>query len=443
MDKVTILEQTKQQGVSFVNLQFTDLAGAVKAVTIPVTKLEEAIDNGIWFDGSSIEGFSRIAESDMYLIPDLKTFAILPWTREERSATTARLTCDVYLPDGTPFPGDPRGILKRQLKRADEFGFTFNTGPEMEFFLLTRSDGKLDVLPHDRAGYFDLTSDKAAEVRKEMTTALQDLHVDVEALHHEVACGQHEIDFRYADALTTADNATTLRYAVKTIAIRNGLIATFMPKPFVGINGSGMHVHQSLFRDGENAFYNNTGPYKLSKVAQQFIAGQLHHVRSFAAITNPLVNSYKRLLPGYEAPVYIAWGQINRSALIRIPSFTQGRIKSLRAELRCPDPSCNIYLAFAVMLAAGLDGIDKGMDPPDPVDENIYELSPEEVENYNITRLPGSLLEALNEMERSKLVREVLGEHTFLFYLREKQAEWNEYSAQVSNWERERYVELY
>ena len=443
MDKGAVLQECEKLGVLFVNLQFTDLAGSVKAVTIPFSKLAEVIDNGIWFDGSSIEGFTRIAESDMYLVPDLKTFCVLPWSVVENAATTARIICDIHMPDGRPFAGDPRYILKKQLERAQGMDFIFNTGPELEFFLLDRLDGELTVLPHDRAGYFDLTNDKAAEVRKKMTSALCDLNIDVEALHHEVANGQHEIDFRYAEALTTADNATTLKYAVKTIAIQNGLTATFMPKPFGMINGSGMHVHQSLFHGDENAFFNPTGKYKLSKIAMQFIAGQLAHAREFAAITNPLVNSYKRLLPGYEAPVYIAWGQINRSALIRIPSFTEGRDLSQRAELRSPDPSCNIYLAFALMLAAGLDGIERGMDPPDPIDENIYELSPDEVEHYNIERLPGSLIEALIEMENSALVRDVLGEHTFQIYLREKKAEWAEYTAFVSNWERERYTELY
>ena len=443
MDKAATLEKCREQQVEFVNLQFTDLAGAVKAVTIPVSKLAGALEQGVWFDGSSIEGFTRIAESDMYLVPDPGTFAILPWSRTGEFATTARLICDVHQPDGSPFRGDPRHILKRQLRRAEEMGAVYNTGPEMEFFLLKKIDGRLDPLPHDRAGYFDLTADEASEVRKAMAAALRELNIDVEALHHEVANGQHEIDFRYADALTTADNATTLKYAVKTIAIAGGLTATFMPKPFAGVNGSGMHVHQSFFREGRNAFYDATGPYRLSKTAQQFIAGQLEHARAFAAVTNPLVNSYKRLLPGYEAPTYIAWGQVNRSALIRIPSYSEGRDASLRAELRSPDPSCNIYLALAVMLAAGLDGIERGLEPPDPVDENIYELSPEDAMSYNIASLPGSLLEALNEMEKSELVRGVLGDHTFRFYLREKRAEWKEYSANVSRWERERYAELY
>lgn len=443
MEKQDILKECKDRKVKFINLQFTDLTGGVKAVTIPTSKLEPGIDAGVWFDGSSIEGFTRIAESDMYLVPDLSTFAVLPWSNGNAETITARLICDIHMPDGSPFVGDPRAILKRQMARAKEMGYEFNTGPELEFFLLSRSDSGLEVLPHDRAGYFDLTADKAAEVRKTMTSALQDMNIDVEALHHEVAFGQHEIDFRYANALTTADNATTLKYVVKTVAIQNGLIATFMPKPFAGINGSGMHVHQSFFRGADNAFIDKTAPYMLSKIAQQFIAGQLKYVRQFAAVTNPLVNSYKRLLPGYEAPVYIAWGQVNRSALIRIPSYTEGRDASVRAELRSPDPSCNIYLAFAVMLAAGLEGIEKGLEPPDPVEENIYELSPEEVQHYHIDSLPGSLLVALREMEGSKLMRDVLGEHTFQLYLRAKQAEWNEYAAHVSNWERERYAELY
>ena len=442
MDKTAILKECRDAKVAFVNLQFTDLAGAVKAVTIPLTKLDSAIDDGIWFDGSSIEGFTRIAESDMYLVPDLNTFAILPWTKGG-DTVTARIICDIYTPGGKVFSGDPRAILKRQIERAREMGFTFNTGPELEFFLLSRSDGEFEVLPHDRAGYFDLTADKADEVRKQMTTTLSELNIDVEALHHEVAFGQHEIDFHYSDALTTADNATTLRYAVKTVAIRNGLIATFMPKPFAGINGSGMHVHQSLFHGEENAFFDPAGPYKVSKLAQQYIAGQLAHVKEFSAVTNPLVNSYKRLLPGFEAPIYIAWGQVNRSALIRIPSYTKGRDSSVRAELRSPDPSCNIYIALAAMLAAGLEGINKDMAPPKPIDENIYEFSPEEVQRYNIDALPGSLLEALDEMERSELMREVLGEHTFQLYQRAKRAEWNEYAAYISRWERDRYAEMY
>lgn len=443
MDKGTILEVCNSQEVKFIDLQFTDLSGSLKAVTIPVTKLEDVLENGIWFDGSSIEGFTRIMESDMYLVPDTATFATLPWTRNQGQSLTARLICDVFMPDGKPFAGDPRQILKRQLERLAKMGYVYNTGPELEFFLLTRADGELTVLPHDKAGYFDLTSDKAAEVRRQMTLALQELNVDVEALHHEVALGQHEIDFRYSDALSTADSAVSLKYAVKTLAIRNNLIATFMPKPFAGINGSGMHVHQSLFRGDENVFLDKDGIFSLSKVAEHFIAGQLYHIREIVAITNPLVNSYKRLLPGYEAPTYIAWGQTNRSALIRIPSYTVGRDKSVRAELRCPDPSANIYLALAVMLAAGIDGIENAMTPPAPVTDDIYEMSVEELEKVGIEQLPGSLHEALWHMEQSEMVRNVLGPHTFEMYLRDKHREWQEFTSHVSNWERERYVELY
>ena len=443
MEKGSILKQCHDSGVRFIDLQFTDLAGSLKAVTIPLSKLEDVLDHGIWFDGSSIEGFTRIVESDMYLVPDTKTFAILPWTLDDSHSTTARFICDVRSPDGTPFSGDPRYILKRQLAKLADMGFAYNTGPELEFFLLTRKDGELAILPHDKAGYFDLTMDKASEVRKDMTLALQALGVDVEALHHEVATGQHEIDFRYSDALTTADNSVSLKYAVKTLAIRNNLVATFMPKPFAGINGSGMHVHQSLFEGDKNVFLDLEGKYKLSKIAQHFIAGQLAHIREIVAITNPLVNSYKRLLPGYEAPTYIAWGQTNRSALIRIPRYTPGRDKSVRAELRCPDPSCNIYLALAVMLAAGMDGIINKMDPPAPVEDDIYEMSREELDEIGVHELPGGLNEALSAMEGSELVADVLGQHTFETYLREKHSEWQEFTSHVSHWERERYVETY
>lgn len=443
MDRASIVKECQGRKVQFVDLQFTDLAGSLKAVTIPISKLNDVLDQGIWFDGSSIEGFTRIAESDMYLIPDVRTFAVLPWTTTEERATTARIICNVHRPSGDPFEGDPRYILQRQLERLKELGYTYKTGPELEFFLLTRDQGSLAVLPHDRAGYFDLTMDKASEVRKVMTDALQKLNVDVEALHHEVAEGQHEIDFRYSDALQTADSAVSLKYAIKTIAIDHDLYATFMPKPFEGINGNGMHVHQSLFDNGENAFYDKDGTYKLSKIARQFIAGQLKNIKDIVAITNPLVNSYKRLMPGYEAPTYIAWGQTNRSALIRIPRYTAGRDKSTRAELRCPDPSANIYLALAVMLAAGIDGIENQLEAPDPVEDDIYEMTPEELASYGVQQLPSSLREALHHMENSELVRECLGEHTFDIYLRDKKQEWYEFTSHVSDWERERYVDKY
>lgn len=443
MEKSSILKECKDRKVQFIDLQFTDLAGSLKAVTIPAKKLNDALDAGIWFDGSSIEGFTRISESDMFLVPDTNTFAVLPWTTGENVSTTARLICDVYVPGGQPFKGDPRYILKRQLERLDKLGYKYMTGPELEFFLLTRTEDGLQVLPHDKAGYFDMTMDKASEVRKEMTLALDELHVDVEALHHEVAFGQHEIDFHYKDALATADAAVSLKYAVKTIAIQNGLIATFMPKPFAGINGSGMHVHQSLFKGDENVFLDHDGQFHLSELAHQFIAGQLNHIREIVAVTNPLVNSYKRLIPGYEAPTYIAWGQTNRSALIRIPRYTEGRGKSVRAELRNPDPACNIYLVLAMMLAAGIDGIEKRMTAPAPVNDDIYEMSDAQINEVGIKQLPGSLHEALLLMQKSELARKTLGDHTFDTYIREKTNEWNEFASHVSNWERENYTDKY
>jgi glutamine synthetase len=444
MDAKQILESSKEKGIQFVDLQFTDLAGALKAMTIPASKLADVLEQGIWFDGSSIEGFTRIAESDMYLKPDLSTFAVLPWTVAAEYSTTARLICDVHVPNGDPFSGDPRYILKRQMARAEAMGYTFNTGPEYEFFLLKRDQhGALTQLTHDKAGYFDLTMDRASEVRKKMTLALQALNVDVEALHHEVAHGQHEIDFKYNDALTTADSSVSLKFTIKTLAIMNNLTATFMPKPFDGHSGNGMHVHQSFFQGDSNAFLDLDGQFKLSQLAHHFIAGQLHHIKDIVAITNPLVNSYKRLLPGYEAPTYIAWGQTNRSALIRIPRYTPGRDKSVRAELRCPDPSSNIYLTLAVILAAGLDGIEKKMMPPTPIEDDVFEMSKEELTDRGVEELPASLKEALNNMEQSELVRDVLGEHAFETYLREKTSEWNEFSSHVSNWEREKYVESY
>ena len=443
MDQNSIIKECKDRKVQFIDLQFTDLAGSLKAVTIPVKKLNDALDAGIWFDGSSIEGFTRISESDMFLVPDADTFAILPWTTAENVSTTARLICDVFVPGGKPFKGDPRYILKRQIERLTKLGYRYMTGPELEFFLLTRTEDGLQVLPHDKAGYFDLTMDKASEVRKEMTLALDELNVNVEALHHEVALGQHEIDFHYKNALATADAAVSLKYAVKTIAIQNGLIATFMPKPFAGINGSGMHVHQSLFQKDENAFLDHDGQFHLSQLAHQFIAGQLAHIDEIVAITNPLVNSYKRLIPGYEAPTYIAWGQTNRSALIRIPRYTEGRGKSVRAELRNPDPACNIYLALAMMLAAGIDGIEKAMKAPEPVNDDIYEMSAEELANLGINQLPSSLNEALMKMRQSDLAKETLGDHSFETYIREKTNEWNEFACHVSNWERENYTDKY
>ncbi|HIQ04114.1 MAG TPA: type I glutamate--ammonia ligase, partial [Anaerolineae bacterium] len=394
-----------------------------------------------WFDGSSIEGFARIAESDMYLVPDLDTFAVIPWEQED--LVTARVICDVYTPTGEPFAGDPRQVLKRAVTAAEEMGFIYNTGPELEFFLFRPDEnGWPTPVPHDHAGYFDVSTDLAKNVRRQMVEALHGFGISVEAAHHEVAVGQHEIDFRYGPALQTADNAVTLRITLKAIAQRNGLYATFMPKPIAGINGSGMHTHQSLvYKDtGKNAFVDTSDEYGLSTIAKQFIAGQLTHARGFTAVIAPLVNSYKRLVPGYEAPVYISWARINRSALIRIPRTSPGRPESTRIELRCPDPSTNPYLAFAVMLMAGLDGIKRGLTPPPPAEEDLYHLDPGRLA---LETLPGSLDEALDELHKDEVVKAALGEHVYGRYIEAKQQEWNEYRLHVSQWELNRYLAIY
>ena len=440
--KKKILEIVKDQGVRYVKLQFTDVTGVIKALTIPITKLEDAIEHNIWFDGSSIEGFTRIFESDMYLKLDLSTFSIIPWS-QERGNVTARFICDVYTPDGDPFEGDPRYILKRQMKRAQKMGYTFFTGPELEFFLFKKEGDKIKPLPHDTGGYFDLSTDLAVEIRKEITDALLDFGIDVEMLHHEVAQGQHEIDFKYADALTCADNAATLKFTVKAIAQKYGLHATFMPKPIAGINGSGMHVNQSFFKDGKNAFFDDNHEAKLSEVALHFIAGQLKHINAITAVTNPTVNSYKRLVAGYEAPVYVAWGQTNRSALIRIPRYTKGRESATRCELRSPDPSSNPYLTFAVMLAAGLDGIENELTPPDPVNEDIFHLNDTRAKELDIKELPDNMWEAMRHLEKNNVIKEALGEHTHRSLITAKKAEWFDYKAHVTTWELDRYLELY
>lgn len=443
-EKRRVLELASAEGVRFVNLQFTDIMGLVKTVSIPVHKLEDAIDHGLWFDGSSVEGFARIHESDMYLSPDLATFSVIPWDRGPNP--TAKVFCDVYTPDGEPFDGDPRTVLKRQLARAEEMGYLFQIGPELEFFLLkTSGPQRVEPLPHDQAGYFDVTTDLAADVRKEMVNALEDQGIVVEASHHEVASGQHEIDFKYGPALPTADNAVTFRVTLKAIAQRHGLYATFMPKPFFGINGSGMHCHQSLadIRTGENLFHDADDEYGLSDLAKHFIAGQLAHARGMSAILAPLVNSYKRLVPGYEAPVYVSWARINRSALIRVPQTTRGRKEATRIELRCPDPSCNPYLAFTVMLAAGLDGIKRKLMPSRPVEENLYQFDDQMMAKYAVGMLPGTLKEALDELSNDDVIREALGEHVFEWFYAAKIAEWNEYRTRVSPWELEHYLTIY
>lgn len=445
MTKDDVLKLAKEHNVQFVNLQFTDIVGTLKAVTIPVWKLEDAIDQNVWFDGSSIEGFTRIHESDMFLKLDLDTFSVLPWTRGASSGTRARIICDVYMPDGEPFAGDPRYILKRQLERASKLGYNFNVGPELEFFLFkTTEGGKLTALPHDTAGYFDQTTDLAADIRQEMTFALQEFGIDVEALHHEVAVGQHEIDFRYMDALGGADASVTLKVVLKTIAARHGLHATFMPKPIEGISGNGMHVHQSLFsKEGENMMFDADGTYHLSELAQSFIAGQLHHIKALNAIINPTVNSYKRLVVGYEAPVNVAWGQRNRSALIRVPRYTPGREKAVRVEIRCPDPTANPYLSFAVLLATGLDGIEKGMKVPEPVEDDIFEMSQKEMDSRGIGSVAMNLKEAVDCLAENEVLREALGDFTFGKFIEAKRAEWDSYRMSVSQWELDRYLETH
>jgi glutamine synthetase len=436
-----IIEITKSEGVEFIDLQFTDIFGVTKSVTIPSSGLEEALTRGIWFDGSSIQGFARIQESDMFLQPDPVTYRILPWTGGD-TPLRARIICDVHNPDGSPFEGDPRYALKRAVAHAAELGLVFNTGPELEFFLF-RENGT-GAVPHDVGGYFDFSpGDEAQRVRSEIVKDLLALRIHAEMSHHEVAIGQHEIDFRYEHALHSADNAITFKYTVKGVAAKHGLFATFMPKPIFGVNGSGMHVHQSLVdaESGENVFYDEKGePFRLTALAQQFVAGQLKHARALAAVVAPTINSYKRLTPGYEAPVYVCWAQRNRSALIRVPRYSPGREQSTRVELRFPDPSTNPYLAFAVMLEAGLDGIENKLTPPDPVSDDVFHWSEEERVAHGVDVLPGTLEEALDELEKDSVLRTALGEHIYGAYARAKRAEWDEYRIHVTQWELERYL---
>jgi glutamine synthetase len=438
--RARILETADRLGVKFLRLQFTDILGVIKNVEIPDKQFEAALDGRIMFDGSSIEGFVRIEESDMYLRPDLDTFRVFPWTHDS-GEKVARLICDVYNPDGTPFAGCPRSTLKRVIALAADRGYVMNAGPEAEFFLFQTRDGEPLTETHDAGGYFDLTPvDQGEDVRRQIILALEAMGFEVEAAHHEVAAGQHEIDFRYDDVLATADNVSTFRFVVKNVARRNGLHATFMPKPIHGINGSGMHTHQSLFRGRENAFFDPDGPWQLSETCLHYIGGLLRHARAFCAITNPLVNSYKRLVPGFEAPTNIAWSEKNRSPLIRVPA---PRGEATRIELRMPDPSCNPYLAFAVMLRAGLDGIDQKIDPGPPVNKNIYKMSQRERRHLRIEELPATLAEALDVFEKSELMRDTLGDHIFQHFLEAKREEWFDYSSQVSPWERDRYLKVY
>ncbi|KPK36521.1 MAG: glutamine synthetase [Nitrospira bacterium SG8_35_1] len=436
-----VLEKAKKDKVTFLNLQFTDIMGSLKQVTAPIKNLPDILKSGAWFDGSSIEGFARIHESDLYLKPAPDTYAVIPWLNSPEG-NTARLICDIYRPDGSPFPGDPRFILKTVLKKAHEMGFEYNTGPEPEFFLFKNDFS--DLTPIDGGGYFDLATDEAHTVRREITSALEKLGIDVEASHHEVAPGQHEIDFRYDDALTTADRLLTLRVTVKSIAQRHGMKASFMPKPIMSMAGSGMHVHQSLFNkeNNENIFFNKEDEYNLSKTAYHFLAGQLKHIKGMMAILCPTVNSYKRLVAGFEAPVYIAWARINRSALIRVPHWFDEKPNAARIELRCPDPACNPYLAFAVMLAAGLDGIENKMKLSVPVEGDLYAFDKAKLLSRKIDTLPTSLFEAIYELENSKLMRKVLGDHLYRKYINIKTREWDEFKTQVTKWEVKKYLDI-
>lgn len=434
-------ELIRRNDIRFIRMQFSDIVGIAKHVTIPVGHWETATEHGIWFDGSSVEGFARIAESDMYLVPDLNTFAVIPW---EMDLSTARVICDVHMPDGSPFEGDPRYVLKRQLKRAVEMGLDYQVGPELEFFLFKRhANGEIQPLePHDNAGYFDVSTDLAHNVRRQMVDALQAMGINVEASHHEVAVGQSEIDFRYDNALRTADNSMTFRLTLKGVAQKNGLHCTFMPKPIAGISGSGMHVHQSLWSiaGNETAMYDASNDYGLSSLALSFIAGQLVHAKAMAPVLAPLVNSYKRLVPGYEAPVYISWGRTNRSALIRIPRISANRHRSTRAELRCPDPSANPYLTFAVMLAAGLDGVEKRMQPPSPAEEDLYHV---DGVRAGLDTLPADLGQAIEALKSDDVIQSALGQHVYERYVEAKTQEWNDYRLYVSQWELDRYLRLY
>lgn len=441
MERESIFNRVEQDHVKFISLQFTDVFGNVKSVDIPLEQMESVMDNnGIWFDGSSIEGFTRIQESDMHLKPDLDTYAILPWTPDEMRR--ARIICDVELPDRTPYLGDPRGVLKRMCKKLDEQGLVFNVGPEPEFFLFNHQNGETHPVPFDTGRYFDFSADdKAVRIRTKLISALQQMGLNVEVGHHETALGQHEIDFRFADAVKTADNILMMKFAVKAIAAQEGILASFMPKPVYGENGSGMHCHQSIWtKEGENLFHDPNGEFLLSDYARWFIGGQLAHAKALSGLVAPTVNSYKRLVPGYEAPVYIGWAQTNRSALIRIPRSDR-KPSTSRAELRCPDPSCNPYLALAGMLAAGLDGIEKKIEPMEPWrDLNVYELTRKQRKAAGIEELPGSLKEALLCLEEDPLFRETLGDELFESYLRGKWEEWDEYKTAVSDWEIERYL---
>lgn len=435
--KQDIFRIVEEEDVEFIRLQFTDMFGTLKNVAITKSQLEKALNNQCMFDGSSIEGFVRIEESDMYLYPDLDTFTIFPWRPQQ--GKVARIICDVYNSDGTPFTGDPRYVLKKEIERAAAMGYRFDVGPECEFFLFhTDDDGQPTTISHEKAGYFDLGPvDLGENARRDMVLTLEDMGFEIEASHHEAAPAQHEIDFKYDEAMITADNIMTFKLAVKTIAKRHGLFASFMPKPKYGINGSGMHVNMSLSKDGKNIFADPSDELGLSQEAYYFIGGIIEHMKGMAAITNPLVNSYKRLVPGYEAPIYIAWSATNRSPLIRIPA---SRGEGSRVELRCPDSAANPYLTLAVCLAAGLDGIERKLTPPESVKENVFEMRLAQKTKLGIESLPADLGEALEEFEKDDYIRGVLGEHITAKYTEAKKAEWSAYCEQVTKWEIDEYL---
>ena len=438
-DTESILKRIKEKKVRFVRLWFTDVLGFLKSFSISPRELELAFEEGMGFDGSSIEGFARIEESDMVALPDPGTFTLLPW-RANGDENVARMFCDILKPDGTPYEGDPRWALKRNLKKAADRGYTMQVGPELEFFYFKNAKGT-EIL--DRGGYFDLTPlDVASDLRRDTINALESMGIQVEYSHHEVAPSQHEIDLRYTDALAMADAAMTYRLTVKEMAMQHGVYATFMPKPMFGQNGSGMHVHQSLFGEGGNAFFDAEDSYYLSKAGKSYIAGLLRHAKELSSVVAQWVNSYKRLVPGYEAPVYISWARRNRSALIRVPMYKPGKANATRMEFRCPDPACNPYLAFAVMLAAGLKGMDEGYSLPEPIEEDIFEMSPVEREANGIDSLPGSLGEAIAITEQSDVVREALGDHIFEKFIANKKIEWDRYRTHVSTYEIEQYLPI-
>ncbi len=438
-EKQNVVKLARENNVKFIRLWFTDVLGFLKGFAITVDELEGALEEGMGFDGSSIQGYARIDESDMIAKPDPKTFQILPWRPKENAV--GRMFADIYEPDGTPYKGDPRWVLKRNLKRAENLGYTFYVGPELEYFYFKSSEGKPAIL--DEGGYFDLTPlDVATELRRETILTLEAMGVHVEYSHHEVAPSQHEIDLRYAEALMMADHAMTYRLVVKQIAMKHGVYATFMPKPIFGQNGSGMHTHQSLFKGNKNAFFDPKDEFHLSKLAKSYIAGILKHSKEITSITSQWVNSYKRLVPGYEAPVYISWARRNRSALVRVPMYKPGKEKATRIEFRSPDPACNPYLAFAVMLAAGLKGIEKGYELPAPVEEDIFEMSEASRKKHGIDSLPGSLSEAIQLTEKSELVKETLGDHVFEKFIENKKIEWDRYRTHVSQFELERYLPI-